>query len=128
MICQGSAAALASLAAPSLSSHRIPVRKTKGSGVTSAHGLQTEDGLLPERPLLSSERHGSEAGAEPAPRLRRNLRERARGGAVPLRRLEEQALLRRDAQRDRLQGHEDRRPCKGQAPGLQGQADRKSVV
>jgi len=76
--------------------------------------------------LLPPERHGSEAGAEPAPRFRRSLRERARGGPVPLRRLEEQALLRRHAQRDRLQGREDRGSGQGHTRELRRQAHHDS--
>ena len=40
---------------------------------------------------------------------------------MPLRRIEEQAFLRRDARRDRLQGHEYRRPGEEQAGGYKGQ-------
>src|SRR6266702_3884636 len=96
------------------------------AGVTSRHGLQAEDRLHPERPLLPDARHAGRAGAEPAPRLRRGLRDGARGRAVPVRGLEEQAVLRRDAQRDRFQRPQYRGPGQGQARELRRKAHHHS--
>src|SRR5204863_398526 len=62
----------------------------------------TEDRLPAQRAVLPSQRHDRGAGAEPAPRQRRAVRHGAGRGAVPLRRFEEQAVLRRLALADRL--------------------------
>src|SRR5439155_22618336 len=60
-----------------------------------SHERATTPCLPAERAVLLAERHASFARAEPRARFRRAVRHGARRSAVPLRRLEEQALLRR---------------------------------
>src|SRR5262245_39049535 len=91
-------------------------------GVPCSHERRPEDRRFRRRSVFPDDRHRGHAGAGAAPRLGRALRDGARGRAVPLRRLEEQAVLRRYAHRDRVQGSEHLGPGEEQARGLRRQA------